>query len=394
MRRLPVPWASPGEAVLYIVLMLFAIGTINVFSASFVLAGQLLNDSYFFLKRHLVAFAIGMAGLAAAARMDYRELKRYLPVIVLAVLAMLLAVHFGGEDANGARRWLKLGVKFQPSEFAKLTAVLITAAYIGPKLENGRPVTIFSWPLVVTGVMGFLVLRQPDMGTAVVIVGLSLIMYLTSGIPKRQVYGLMFCGAMATVYLVYAAAYRAERIMAWLDPWSYEQTSGYQTVQALLAIGSGSFFGTGLGMGASKFYYLPEAHTDFAFAVLCQEMGFAGAVFVLGLLALLAWYGTKTALRACDGFGMMVAAGATFLIVGQALGNIAMVSGLLPVTGIPLPFISFGGTSLVVNLLAAGLLISVSRRIGAAEPRLAGAADRGGKGGRGRAALANRLKKK
>ncbi len=361
MRRVPVPWASPGEAVFYIVLMLFAIGTINVFSASFVLAGQLLNDSYFFLKRHMMAFLIGMIGLAVAARFDYRRLVKFLPLIVLAVLAMLVAVHFGGIDANGARRWLKLGVKFQPSEFAKIAAILMTAAYIGPRLEKGRPVTVFSWPVIVTGIMGFLVLRQPDMGTAVVIVGLCLVLYLPSGIPKRQVYGLMFCGAMGTVYLVYAAAYRAERILAWLDPWSYEQTSGYQTVQALMAIGSGSLFGTGLGMGASKFHYLPEAHTDFAFAVLCQEMGFAGAFLVLFLFALLAWYGIKITLQARDGFGMIVAAGATFLVVGQAVGNIAMVSGMLPVTGVPLPFISFGGTSLVVNLLAIGLLISVGR---------------------------------
>lgn len=369
MRRVPVPWASPGEAVFYIVLILFAIGTINVFSASFVLAGQLLNDSYFFLKRHLFAFLIGMIGLAVTARLDYRRLVRFLPVLVAAVLAMLVAVHFGGVDANGARRWLKMGVKFQPSEFAKLAAILMTAAYIGPLLEKGRRVTIFSWPVIVTGVMGFLVLKQPDMGTAVVIVGLSLILYLPSGIPKRQVYGLMFGAAMGTVYLVYAAAYRAERILAWLDPWSYEQTSGYQTVQALMAIGSGSVFGAGLGVGASKFHYLPEAHTDFAFAVLCQEMGFAGAALVLLLFGLLAWYGIKITLHARDGFGMMAAAGATFLIVGQAVGNIAMVSGLLPVTGIPLPFISFGGTSLVVNMLATGLLISIGRLGGkTAEP--------------------------
>ncbi len=361
MRRLPVPWASPGEAVFYIVLMLFAIGTINVFSASFVLAGQILNDSYFFLKRHLVAFLLGMVGLAVMARVDYRRLRNYLPLFVLAVLAMLLAVHVSGVDANGARRWLRLGVKFQPSEFAKLAAVLMAAVYIGPRLDKGLPVTIFSWPVVLTGAMGAFVLLQPDMGTAVVVVGVCLLLYLPSGIPRRQVYGLMFCAAMGTVYLVYAAAYRAERILAWLDPWSYEQTSGYQTVQALLAIGSGSLFGTGLGMGASKFHYLPEAHTDFAFAVLCQEMGFAGAALVLALFAALAWYGIKTALRASDGFGMMAATGATFLIVGQAVGNIAMVCGLLPVTGIPLPFISFGGTSLVVNLLAVGLLISVSR---------------------------------
>lgn len=369
MRRLPVPWASPGEAIFYIVLTLFAIGTINVFSASFVMASQLLGDSYFFLKKHLLSFLLGMIGLGLAARLDYRKLPRHLPLVILAVFALLLAVHFSGVDANGARRWLRIGFKFQPSELAKLAAILMAAAYLGPRLEKKRPVTIFSWPVIVTGAMFFLVLRQPDMGTAVVIMGLCLVLYLPSGIPRRQVYGLLFCGACATVYLVYAAAYRAERIMAWLDPWAYEQTSGYQTVQALLAIGSGSLFGTGLGMGASKFHYLPEAHTDFAFAVLCQEMGFVGAFIVLILFGALAWFGIKIALKASDGFGMMLAAGATFLVVGQAVGNIAMVSGLLPVTGIPLPFISFGGTSLIVNLLAIGLLIGVSRRAGSPEPR-------------------------
>lgn len=369
MRRLPVPWASPGEAILYIVLVLVVIGTINIFSASFVLAGQLLNDSYFFLKRHLVSFALGTVGLAVAARLDYRRLPRFLPIIVTAIFALLLAVHFGGVDANGARRWLRIGLKFQPSEFAKLAAVLMAAAYIGPRLDKKRPLTIFSWPVMASAAMFFLVLRQPDMGTAVVIMGLCLVLYLPSGIPRRQLYGLLFCGACATVYLVYAAAYRAERIMAWLNPWAFQQTSGYQTVQALLAIGSGGVFGTGLGMGASKFHYLPEAHTDFAFAVLCQEMGFVGAFMVLALFGLFAWYGMKIALRAGDGFGMMLAAGATFLVVGQAVGNIAMVSGLLPVTGIPLPFISFGGTSLIANLLAVGLLISVGRYSASPAPR-------------------------
>jgi len=364
VRKMPVPWAGPGEAVLYITLILVAIGSINVFSASFVMAGQLLGDSYFFLKRHLMAFGLGMIGLVIAARLQYRRIPRHLPLFVLAVLGMLIAVHFTGIDANGARRWLKIGIQFQPSELAKLAAMLTAAAYLGPRLDRNRPITIFSWPVVVTGLMGLLVLRQPDMGTAVVIVGLCLFLYLPCGIPRQQIYGLLFCGAGATVYLVYAAAYRAERILAWLDPWSYQQTSGYQTVQSLLAIGSGSFFGTGLGMGASKFHYLPEAHTDFAFAVLCQEMGFVGAAVVLSLFALLAWHGIKIALKATDGFGLIIAVGATFLVAGQAVGNIAMVSGVLPVTGIPLPFISFGGTSLIVNLVAIGLLINVGRRAG------------------------------
>ncbi|MDR3592462.1 MAG: putative peptidoglycan glycosyltransferase FtsW [Negativicutes bacterium] len=362
MRKIPVPWSSPGEAVVYIVLILVALGIVNIFSASFVMAGQLLQDSYFFLKRHLIALLLGFIGLIAVARGDYRRLPRLLPGIIIVVFVMLVAVHLGGVDANGAKRWLKIGFTFQPSEIAKLTAIIMAAAYLGPRIDRGRPVSLFSWPVAFTGLMGVLVLKQPDMGTAVVIMAACLVLYLPCGIPRREAYGMLFGVVAGTVYLVYAAAYRAERILAWLDPWAYQQTSGYQAVQALLAIGSGSVFGTGLGKGASKFHYLPEAHTDFAFAVLCQEMGFIGAALVLCLFAALAWHGIKIALQASDGFGMILAVGATFLIVGQAVGNIAMVTGLLPVTGIPLPFISFGGTSLVVNLVAVGLLISVARR--------------------------------
>jgi cell division protein FtsW len=362
-RSFPKLWVSPAEAVFFIAGILFVIGCINVFSASFVLGGQLFHDSYFFLTRHLMSFAIGFVIMMAAALIDYRKLRRgWLVVGILAVIGLLLAVHFGGIDANGAKRWLRLGIKFQPSELAKLAAIVITSAYLGAQLDRGRPVTLNSWPLWITLVMGVLVLKQPDMGTAAVIVGLSLALYIIAGISKQELYYLGMAGIGMTVYLVYAAAYRAERIWAWLDPWAYQQTSGYQTVQSLLAIGSGGLFGSGLGMGASKFHYLPEAHTDFAFAVLCQEMGFLGALLVLALLGALAWYGVQIASRAADGYGFLLAAGITTLVVGQAIGNIAMVSGVFPVTGVPLPFISFGGTSLIVNCAAVGLLISVGRR--------------------------------
>ncbi|WP_371375310.1 FtsW/RodA/SpoVE family cell cycle protein [Sporomusa aerivorans] len=362
-RGFPKLWVSPAEAVFFIAGILFIIGCINVFSASFVLGGQLFHDGYFFLTRHLGSFAIGFVIMITAALIDYRKIRRgWLLFGIIAVIGLLLAVHFAGVDANGAKRWLKIGVKFQPSEFAKLAAIVLTAAYLGAQLDRGRTVTLYSWPLAVTLLMGVLVLKQPDMGTAAVIVGLSLVLYIVAGIPKQELYYLGLAGAGMTVYLVYAAAYRAERIWAWLDPWAYQQTSGYQTVQSLLAIGSGGFFGSGLGMGASKFHYLPEAHTDFAYAVLCQEMGFLGALLVLTLLGALAWYGVQIASRAADGYGFLLAAGVTTLVVGQAVGNIAMVSGVFPVTGVPLPFISFGGTSLIANCAAIGLLISVGRR--------------------------------
>jgi cell division protein FtsW len=360
----PRLWASPAEAVFFIAGILFVIGTINVFSASFVLGGQLFRDGYFFLTRHLISFAVGFVAMLAAAVIDYRKIRRgWLLLAILAVVGLLVAVHFMGVEANGARRWLNLGgFTFQPSELAKLTAIIVTAAYLGEQLDRGRPVSLKSWPIAVSVVLGVFVLKQPDMGTAAVIVGLSLVLYILAGIPKQELYALALGGAGMTVYLVYAAAYRAERIWAWLDPWAYQQTSGYQTVQSLLAIGSGGLFGSGLGMGASKFHYLPEAHTDFAFAVLCQEMGFMGAVVVLLLLGALAWYGLQIASKAPDGYGFFLAAGVTTLVVGQAVGNIAMVSGVVPVTGVPLPFISFGGTSLIVNCAAIGLLISVGRR--------------------------------
>jgi cell division protein FtsW len=362
MRFLPRIWSNHTEAIFYIVLILFLIGAVNVFSASFVLAGQLLNDSYFFIKRQLGAFAVGLVLMIMASRIDYHQLNRLLLAISLGTVGLLVAVHFNGVDTNGARRWLNMGFQFQPSEIAKLTVIILAASYLGPLIDRGRTATLFSWPVYISVVVGAMVLKQPDMGTALIIVGLCIVMYVIAGLPRRQKY-LLYGGCVGLVlHFTFAAAYRADRIAAWLNPWDYQQTIGYQTVQSLMAIGSGGFFGAGLGMGASKFYYLPEAHTDFAFAVLCQEMGFLGALIVLVLLALLGCCGGQITRQAPDGFGKMLALGATTLVVGQAVVNIAMVSGLFPVVGVPLPFISFGGTSLIVNMLAIGLLMSVGRR--------------------------------
>lgn len=358
-------WVSSTEAVFYITLILFAIGTVNVFSASFVLAGQLLHDSYFFLKRHLMFFAIGFVTMLFVARTNYHVLKRFIMPLALATIGLLIAVHFGGVEANGARRWLNLaGVKFQPSELAKLAVVIITANYLGPLSDRKRKLNLFTGPFWFSLLVFGFVLKQPDMGTGMIIVGLCLLLYLIAGLPRQQITLLVCAGTLSALLLSFAASYRADRIYAWINPWAYQDSIGYQTVQSLLAIGSGGFWGSGLGMGTSKFYYLPEAHTDFAFAVLCQEMGFIGAAVVLLLLTLLGVYGAKIAAQASDGFGKLLAIGATGLIVGQGIINIAMVSGVLPVIGVPLPFISFGGTSLVINFCAIGLLISVGRRAG------------------------------
>lgn len=362
MRNIFKYWTSPAEALLFIVFVLLLIGCINIFSASFVLAGHLLNDSYYFLKRHLFACAVGLSWMVVAAWPDYRKFIHRHWIFIAGIIALLIAVLYIGIDANGARRWIRIGIKFQPSELAKLVVIILTASFLGTKLERHRKISLKSWPLGVAIVIGFLVMRQPDMGTAVVIVGLCILMYLLAGIPQREVLTMLFFGIMAVTFFSFAAPYRAERIHAWLDPWAYQQTGGYQTVQSLLAIGSGGFLGTGFGMGASKFYYLPEAHTDFAFAVLCQEMGFLGALLVILLFSGLCILGIRIAMQAPDSAGTMLASGLTALIVGQAIGNIAMVVGAIPVTGVPLPFISYGGTSLIVNLSAIGLLLNISRQ--------------------------------
>lgn len=354
-------WLAPNEAVLVISFILIAIGAVNIFSASFVLAAELMNNSYYFLVQHAKALLIGMAGFLLIVRLGYRRLAAFTPLLILVTVGLLVAVLAFGEDANGARRWLRIGIKFQPSELAKLTVILMHAVYLGGRLEKRLPVSLVSLPMGVTLVIGGLVLLQPDMGTAAVIVGLGVAMHLIAGIPRKEIVGLAFGGTAIFTYFVFAAAYRADRIWAWLDPWSYQQGIGYQSVQALLAIGSGGFFGAGFGEGSSKFYYLPEAHTDFAFAVLCQEWGFVGALLVLLLLAGIGFYGIKIAIGAKDRQGTMLATGVIVLILGQAIGNIAMVCGVIPVAGVPLPFISYGGTSLMINLIALSFLISVGR---------------------------------
>lgn len=355
-------WRNNREAILCSTLLLFIIGTVNIFSASFVEAGQTMHDSYFYLKRHLMTFSIGMFAMFVMRGIDYKRLKGLISIMTLVTIALLVTVHYSGVQINGARRWINIGFQFQPSELAKLTGLMITAGYLGPVIDYGRRVTLLSTPFYVTVLLAMIVFKQPDMGTAVIIIGVCLLLYLIAGLPKQQLFILLGGSGAIFVYGTIAASYRAERIAAWLDPWAYQQGIGYQSVQGLLAIGSGGFFGSGLGMGASKFYYLPEGHTDFAFAVLCQEMGFIGAIVVLSLMGMFAYYGVKIALKAPDGFGKMLALGTVTLIVGQALINIAMVSGLAPVVGVPLPFISYGGTALIVNFTAIGILLNVARQ--------------------------------
>lgn len=355
-------WVSNTEAVLCMMFMLIIVGTVNIFSASFVKAGTEFNNTYYFLNRHLICLAIGFFFMLISIKMDYRKWRTLAPLLFVMTMTTLILVEFMGIEINGARRWLNIGIQFQPSELAKLTTLLMTAAYLGPKIDRKQKISMKSMPMLFILIMSTLVYRQPDLGTAAIIFGLAFFLHILAGMQKEDSIVLVAGAAALAVILTFSASYRVERVWAWLDPWAFQSDQGYQTVQSIIAIGSGGFTGVGLGLGTSKFFYLPEAHTDFAFAILCQEMGFIGAFIVFALLAGLAVYGGKIANQAPDGFGKMLVIGVTMLVVGQGVANIAMVSGILPVIGVPLPFISYGGTSLIINMVSVGIMVNVGRR--------------------------------
>lgn len=355
-------WVSDTEAVLYITFVLIAIGTVNIFSASFVRAGSEFENPYYFLNRHLMCVGIGFVGMVLAMKVKYQRWRTLLPLLALLTLAALVLVAVIGVEVNGSRRWLNIGFQFQPSELAKLTSILLAAAYLGPYIDKKMRITLKNVPMALILAMGVLVYKQPDLGTAAIIVGLAFFLHILAGMRTEDSVVLLAGALLLAVALTFSASYRVERVWAWLDPWAFQSDQGYQTVQSIIAIGSGGLWGTGFGMGTSKFYYLPEAHTDFAFAVLCQETGFAGALIIFALLGLLAIYGGKIANRTQDGFGKMLVCGILMLVVGQGVANIAMVAGVLPVIGVPLPFISYGGTSLIINMCSVGILINVGRQ--------------------------------
>ena len=359
-------WDNPKQAVWYTMVPLLLIGCANIFSASFIRAEADGSSTFYYLIRYIVYSAIGLGAIFIARTINYRRLlsKNAVSFIYISVLVMLVLVDFIGLESGGARRWLGFGgVTIQPSEFAKLAIIMLCARYLGMHLKKGQNANFLKGNgrmcLGATAVYAFLVQQQPDMGTAAIIVALMFCMYVIAGLPWKQIGSVCILGAASAVLLVMTSTYRADRIRVWLDPWIDEVGDGYQMVQSLLSIGSGGLIGTKWGEGSSKFFYLPEAHTDFAFAVFCQENGFLGACFLILLFAVLGCALLRIAVCSKDERGFLLAAGVSFLIVGQAAANMAMVCGLLPVIGVPLVFISYGGSSLIISMAAIGLALSV-----------------------------------
>ena len=368
MRTRYTLFKSDTEPIVIIMAILLVTGTINVFSSSYVLAAMDFENPYYFLQRHLQWLVLGIAACWICRRMNYQRLRGLMLVGLAVTLFLLVAVLFVGTTINGAQRWLAVGpLSFQPAEFAKLMAVLLEAFSISSVLGKERFRMDRDWPRVVVPfgailLMAFLVYREPDFGTACIVFGVPLLMALALLIPPRYWLGIVPMGLLAAFAIGMLQPYRMKRIEVWFDPWSDARDAGYQMVQSLSTIGSGGIFGMGFGDGVSKYEYLPEAHTDFAFAIFSQEHGFFGVLLIFFLLAVLLIICMRVAARAKDTFGQVLSLGIIFLVLGQALANLAMVAGLLPVVGVPLPFISYGGSSLIVTMAGMGMLLGIADR--------------------------------
>ena len=365
MNKIGLILSNPKKIIYCVTAILMLIGCVNVFSASYVLAQSEQHGSYFYLIRYIMWAAIGIGVMYAVRKIGYKSFlePQNLLIIYGVVLAMLVLVPIVGISANGAKRWLGVGgFTFQPSEAVKVVVIMLATGYLASVIKAGRRVILFtkkSWPIHgMAFLLMILVAIQPDKGTAGIIAGLYLGVFVAAGLGGKRLFITGIIGLTAAGCLAHYSTYSRERLQVWLDPWSEPWGKGYQMVQAQLAIGSGGFW-SNWGNGFAKYHYLPEPHTDYAFAVFCQENGFVGALFVIFFFLLMAYAFIKIAFKTRSEKGYLLVSGLMLYIAGQACANMAMVCGLLPVIGVPLPLISYGGTSMVTAMGAIGLVLSV-----------------------------------
>lgn len=340
-------------------------GLVMVLSSSSISAYAQFGDSFLFFQRQAAYAAVGVGALALTSRMRYRAWQRLaLPFLAVTASLLVMVLHPGaGVSAYGSSRWLELGaVTVQPSEIAKLALVVFAAAVLARKWGKLDEIGHLVLPMVpVTIVIAGLVMMQPDLGTTLIISGTVFLMLFAAGVRFRYLLAAGLVGSVAGMGLIFSADYRRVRFLAFLDPWADATNTGYQLVQSLIALGSGGWFGVGLGASRQKWLYVPNAHTDFIFSILGEELGLLGELAVLVAFGLLIFAGIRIATRAPDVFGRLLAAGIVAWIGLQALVNLGAVTGLLPITGVPLPFLSYGGSSLVVSLAAVGILWNIAR---------------------------------
>ena len=355
-----------------VTLALCLLGAVMIFSASAVTAQQQYGHSYVFVLRQVVWLGVGLAGMFGLMKMDYHRLRE--PKVVytaLCVVAVLLVCTFFLDKSHATHRWIKVGpVNLQPSEMTKLAAILYLAWFLDMKRRAATSMEFNKEDLLHTILPAVgpilvcvaLIVMQPDLGTSVDILLIMTAILFVAGLSWKWLAVGMAAATPALIALIAFVSYRQARITAFLHPDSDPQGAGFQLMQSLIAVGSGGFSGVGLMEGKQKLFYLPEAHTDFIYAVICEELGFLGAMFVIALFAVYGWRGMRAAFNAPDRFGSMLALGVTAMVIFQCLINFAVVLGMMPTKGIPLPFVSYGGSSLLVMLLATGVLLNVSQQ--------------------------------
>jgi len=345
-------------------LLLICISVVMVYSASAVVALERYQQPYLFLTKQALWSALGLAVLVMAARIDYRTYRE--PVFIwtcLGVVTLALVAVLFMPPVNNARRWFGIaGIGVQPSEVSKLAAIFFIAALLERRMHRINEVTYALVPigLVVLMLCGLIVL-EPDFGTSMSLVAIAAVMVFAAGLSYTYIVGAALCALPVIGLLVMGTAYRRQRVLTFLDPWRDPLGAGFQIIQSLIAVGTGGVTGKGIMNGVQKLFYLPEPHTDFIYSVIAEELGLVGATAVLLCFGVITWRGLRVSLRAPDGFGSFLALGLTTMVAVQAFFNISVVLGLLPTKGIPLPFVSNGGSSLLINLVGMGILLNVSQ---------------------------------
>lgn len=358
------PTDGPDVILLTAVLVLVSFGVLMVYSASAIYATRKFGSPNYFLWREMIYVTTGLFALYAASRVDYSNYRRWVyPLLVLSI-GLLAGVLLFGARINGARRWFHLfGLSFQPAELAKVSLGIYLAHSLAKKRDKVHLFKVGFLPhIAICGMMMLLLLKQPDLGTAVIMGMATLLVMGLAGAKISYLLIALLTAAPVVYQAIVGTPWRMRRMLAYLDPWQYRRDVGYQVTESLIAIGSGGLFGQGLGGSRQKLFFLPEAHTDYIMAIVGEELGLIGIVAVLAVFGVLLWRGALASLRARDAFGCYLAFGITAMFGLQAMVNIGVVLGALPTKGLPLPFVSYGGSTLIVDLFAVGILLNVSQR--------------------------------
>jgi cell division protein FtsW len=355
-----------GEPDLLLFVAVFALAGIGIamsYSASAVMAYRIYGDSFYFLKKQVLWFIISLGALLVVQNIDYRNYAKYTKLmLLLSFISLVIVLVPGiGTGVKGSSRWLVLGpMRIQPSEFVKLAVVIYLVKIYSADASESHVMRLLI-PMIVLAAIFILVMMQPDFSTAIDLLVVSVLIMFVSGFPLLYMILLGVISVPMFYLLIYQVSYRWDRIISYLDPWRDRYGLGYHIIQSFTAFKKGGLIGTGLGFGTQKIARLPEPHTDFIFAVIAEETGLAGTVSIALLFCFVFWRGVQIALDAPDDFGRLLALGLSLLIIVQAFINMGVVTGSLPATGIPLPFISYGGSSLLSNMIAAGILLNISR---------------------------------